>query len=222
MHSRWALVMPWQKREHLSCTVVMHSCHAQLLCTVVEHVCYAHLSSTFVTHSCYAQSLSTCYALTKKGAFVMHICHAQLLCTVVEHLFCPDKKGSTCCALTKKGALVLHWQKRACTNRSGQIRIRLRLHSRIFFWLQLIMLSANQPKVLFYLSTLWQCLWSCMHTRCVGLARTVYIRRIWPYIGWFSCQKYRIYTVYIWFWPTLQMCSVFVWFKVYLCTITGI
>jgi len=37
----------------------------------------------------------------------------------------------------------------------------------------------------------------------VGLARTVYIHRIWPYIWWFPCQKYRICTVYIWFWPTL-------------------
>ena len=26
----------------------------------------------------------------------------------------------------------------------------------------------------------------------LGLARTVYIHRIWPYIWWFPCQKYRI------------------------------
>jgi len=31
----------------------------------------------------------------------------------------------------------------------------------------------------------------------VGLARTVYMHCIWPYIWWFPCQKYRIYTVYI-------------------------
>jgi hypothetical protein len=37
------------------------------------------------------------------------------------------------------------------------------------------------------------------------LARTVYMHRIWPYIQWFPCQKYRIYTVYIWFWPTLEI-----------------
>jgi uncharacterized membrane protein YidH (DUF202 family) len=30
--------------------------------------------------------------------------------------------------------------------------------------------------------------------------------RIWPYIRWFSCQKYRTYTVYIWFWSTLVLC----------------
>jgi len=30
-----------------------------------------------------------------------------------------------------------------------------------------------------------------------GLARTIYTHRIWPYIRWFSCQKYCIYTVYI-------------------------
>jgi len=40
---------------------------------------------------------------------------------------------------------------------------------------------------------------------CLGLARTVYIHRIWPYIWWFPCQRYHIYTVYIWFWPTLIM-----------------
>jgi hypothetical protein len=39
----------------------------------------------------------------------------------------------------------------------------------------------------------------------LGLARTVYMHRIWPYIWWFPCQKHRIYTVYIWFWPTLLM-----------------
>jgi hypothetical protein len=40
----------------------------------------------------------------------------------------------------------------------------------------------------------------------IGLARTIYKHRIWPYIWWFPCQKYRIYTVYIGFWPTLRMC----------------
>ena len=32
-----------------------------------------------------------------------------------------------------------------------------------------------------------------------------YMHRIWPYFWWFSCQKKRIYTVYIGFRPTLQM-----------------
>jgi hypothetical protein len=41
------------------------------------------------------------------------------------------------------------------------------------------------------------------YSSSLGLARTVYIRRIWPYIWWFPCQQYRIYTAYIWFWPTL-------------------
>ena len=40
----------------------------------------------------------------------------------------------------------------------------------------------------------------------VGLARTVYMHGIWPYIWWFFCQKHRIYTVYVWFWPTLCIC----------------
>ena len=43
----------------------------------------------------------------------------------------------------------------------------------------------------------------------IGLVRTVYIQRIWPYIRWFPCQKYRIYTVYIWFWPTLYIYGIF-------------
>jgi hypothetical protein len=41
----------------------------------------------------------------------------------------------------------------------------------------------------------------------IGLVRIVCLHRIWPYIWWFPCQKYRTYTVfiYIWFWPTLRM-----------------
>jgi hypothetical protein len=55
----------------------------------------------------------------------------------------------------------------------------------------------------------WHVRYFCASTKisyiiCTGLARTVYIHHIWPYIWWFPCQKYRIYTVYIWFWPTLH------------------
>ena len=32
---------------------------------------------------------------------------------------------------------------------------------------------------------------------------TVYMHRVWPYIWWLPCQKYRIYTVYERLWPTL-------------------
>jgi hypothetical protein len=41
------------------------------------------------------------------------------------------------------------------------------------------------------------CLQQATTTRelCLGLARTVYIHRIWPYIWWFPCQKHRIYMV---------------------------
>jgi len=42
-------------------------------------------------------------------------------------------------------------------------------------------------------------------TACVGLARSVYIYLHAPYIWWFPSQKYRVYTVYIWFRPTLRM-----------------
>jgi hypothetical protein len=41
----------------------------------------------------------------------------------------------------------------------------------------------------------------CRVPHHLGLATTV-IRCIRPYIWWFSCLKYRVYT-YIWFWPTL-------------------
>ena len=44
---------------------------------------------------------------------------------------------------------------------------------------------------------------------CIGLAKTVFVRRLWPYIWWFSSQKHRMYTVYIWFWPTLVKCYIF-------------
>ena len=37
----------------------------------------------------------------------------------------------------------------------------------------------------------------------LGLARSVHMHRTWPYSWWFPCRKHRIYTVYIWFWPTL-------------------
>jgi hypothetical protein len=42
---------------------------------------------------------------------------------------------------------------------------------------------------------------NCKH---VGLARTVYIHRIRPLIWWFPCQEYRVCTLFIWHWPTLQ------------------
>ena len=35
------------------------------------------------------------------------------------------------------------------------------------------------------------------HVTHIGLARTVYKHCIWPYIWWYSCQKYCICTVYI-------------------------
>ena len=42
------------------------------------------------------------------------------------------------------------------------------------------------------------------HPGCkIGLARTVYMHRIWSYDWWFPCQKYSTYTVFIWLWPTL-------------------
>jgi len=41
----------------------------------------------------------------------------------------------------------------------------------------------------------------------VGLARTIYTHRIWPYTWWDPCQEYRIYIVYMWFWPTLNICT---------------
>jgi len=55
----------------------------------------------------------------------------------------------------------------------------------------------------------------------LGLARTVYIHRIWPCIWWFPCQKYRTCTVYVWFWPTLLidlLCTPFPASQSLLCT----
>jgi hypothetical protein len=49
---------------------------------------------------------------------------------------------------------------------------------------------------------------ACPYDKWVGLARTVYIHCIWPFSWWFPCQQYRIYTVYIWFWPTLIVCEL--------------
>jgi len=35
------------------------------------------------------------------------------------------------------------------------------------------------------------------HLLFVGLAKTVYMHNKWPYIWWFPCQKYRMYTIFI-------------------------
>jgi hypothetical protein len=35
------------------------------------------------------------------------------------------------------------------------------------------------------------------HTVLLGLARIIYMHRIWPYIRWFCCQKYRMCTPYV-------------------------
>ena len=45
----------------------------------------------------------------------------------------------------------------------------------------------------------------------IGLARTEYIRIYTPYIWWFPSQKYRMYTVYIWFWPNLHIYETRSW-----------
>ena len=56
--------------------------------------------------------------------------------------------------------------------------------------------------------TICMCLRMSAQLSCVGLARTLYMHRTGPYIWWFPGQKYRICTVYIWFWPTLNMYHV--------------
>ena len=54
------------------------------------------------------------------------------------------------------------------------------------------------------------------YTKHVGWARTIHIHHIRPYICGDFCQKYRIYTIYIWFWPTLLTlpCRI----STYICT----
>ena len=51
------------------------------------------------------------------------------------------------------------------------------------------------------------CLSHRRQTTKIGLARTVSLHHMWPYIWWFPCQKLRIYTVHLYysflfFWPT--------------------
>jgi hypothetical protein len=53
---------------------------------------------------------------------------------------------------------------------------------------------------------------------CVGLARAVYMHVLWPHIWWFPCQEYCIYTVNIWFWPTLVMSNLLIAPSVFLCS----
>ena len=51
--------------------------------------------------------------------------------------------------------------------------------------------------------SLSRCVWGGYKISRVG--QNVYIHRIRPYIWLIPCKKYRICTVYIWFWPTLVM-----------------
>ena len=42
--------------------------------------------------------------------------------------------------------------------------------------------------------------------RWLGLANAVFIQCTWPYIWWFPCQKYRIYTPYIYPFHESRLC----------------
>ena len=46
----------------------------------------------------------------------------------------------------------------------------------------------------------------CAACKCVGLARAIYIRCTYGNFGREITKYTVIYGVYIWFWPTLQMC----------------
>jgi len=52
--------------------------------------------------------------------------------------------------------------------------------------------------------------------RLLGLTRTVYLHRIWPYVWWFPCLKYRMYTVYTY------VCMVLANSKNYSCFVGSI
>ena len=49
----------------------------------------------------------------------------------------------------------------------------------------------------------------------LGLARTVYMHRIWPYIWWFPCQKCRIYTVYIYVVMANPTCMIIIYDEIW-------
>ena len=51
--------------------------------------------------------------------------------------------------------------------------------------------STAQPQ-----SSHWVCTCAYIYIY-IWLARPVYIHRVWPYIWWFPCQNYRIYTPYM-------------------------
>jgi len=69
-----------------------------------------------------------------------------------------------------------------------------RVHLDHGVWGELI---AVVPKLCAWENKAW---YACMYVygmlacTCVGSARTVFIYHIWPYIWWFPCQKYLIYT----------------------------
>jgi len=78
---------------------------------------------------------------------------------------------------------------------SQRMHIMGSLCSRVFMWTK----YGNTAYAYYLCSRVF------MWTKYVGLARTVNIHCIWPYIWLIPCKKYRICTVYIWFWPTLKL-----------------
>jgi hypothetical protein len=59
--------------------------------------------------------------------------------------------------------------------------------------------------VICYMAGRWCfCIWIRVGIRYANRVcqNRICMHRIWPYIWWYPCQ-YRLYTVYVWFWPTL-------------------
>jgi len=49
----------------------------------------------------------------------------------------------------------------------------------------------------------------CTPYMYLWLARIVYIHRIWPFVRWFPCQKYRMYTVYVFMVGQNRICTLY-------------
>jgi len=95
--------------------------------------------------------------------------------------------------------VLLIWCVRA-RGRHDQRNGRLPLHVVWGNWGGVVLFSFNAlgAKTWCQRSAMVLCIYTSFVLPCsfLGVARIVYVHRIWPYIWWYPCQKHRIYTVY--------------------------
>ena len=130
--------------------------------------------------------------------------------THAQSTLCPSHMRSRHCAPhTRSQHTYIKYRKRTCTLAHIKERKKI-IHTK-----QACTRTHTHTNKLTHAQT---CTFTHTHThttalRCSNKCRvgqnrigTCTVNRKLPYILLFPCQKYHIYTVYIWFWPTLHIC----------------